>query len=88
MVIICTIIAIFSPLRTISTILALIHKECSKFELVMGILALPLAVFFYGNLLGFTFSVAFEFAAFIGLMALTGDVLTAVVIDFVKSLRK
>ena len=67
MCIICALVMVLSPLQVISTILALIQKDCSKYLLIKGISGLILAIFFYGNLLGFTFCFAFEVAAFIGI---------------------
>ena len=63
MCLICALVMVLSPLQVISTILALIQKDCSKYLLIKGISGLILAIFFYGNLLGFTFCFAFEVAA-------------------------
>lgn len=66
---ISTVVAALSPIRVIGTIIGLIKNRCGIYDLVMGILAVPLAIWFYGSKLGFTFSPIFEVLAAIGLFA-------------------
>lgn len=72
-----SIVAALSPIFIIVSIIGIVRKEITLFEIITFLFSIPLAIFFWGPVFVSTlaFPFWFEIVAFIGLILLTVDII-------------